>query len=214
MKKCRKCGREKPLEEFYKMAGMRDGHRNECKACNLAAKARRHQANPEPVRERARRWKRENPERDAANQAAFRTSGKKRVSDRKSHLRRKFGISLEDYEQLLQDQGGRCAICERPPREDIALHVDHEHGTGRIRGLLCFRCNNALGDLGDSRERLDAAAEYLDRTPENEELARRARERLADLRAEVRTVPLYEVTDSGLRPFATRQWSPLWISPQ
>ena len=182
MKKCNKCQSMKPLSEFYKMAGMRDGYRNDCKACNLAAKALRHKSNPGPGRERAKRWKRDNPERDAARQAAYRASGRKRVSDRKSYLKRKFGISIEDYEYLLAGQGGRCAICGSPPREDIALHVDHEHITGRIRGLLCFRCNNALGDFGDDLHRLNAAAAYLERTPENDELDRLVRLRVAQLR--------------------------------
>ncbi len=141
-------------------------------------KARRHQADPEPGRERARRWKRENPERDAARQAAYRASGKKRVSNRKSHLKRKFGITLAEYDRLLASQEGGCAICERPPREDSALHVDHEHGTGRIRGLLCFRCNNALGDLDDDHDRLVRALDYLGPVPKEPAVERRLAELL------------------------------------
>ncbi|HSH23225.1 MAG TPA: endonuclease VII domain-containing protein [Acidimicrobiales bacterium] len=143
------------------MVGMRDGHRNECKRCNLDAKARRHRENPGPARERVKQWKRDNPEREAARQAAYRASGRKAVSDRKSYLKRKYGISLEHYDALLEQQGGVCAICERPPRDDISLHVDHEHGTARIRGLLCFRCNNALGDFDDDHDRLVRAVSYL-----------------------------------------------------
>lgn len=109
MKKCRKCGVLKPLEDFYRLAGMRDGHRHDCKTCNLEA------------------------------------------------------------------QGGGCFICGRPPREDISLHVDHDHSTGTIRGILCFRCNNALADFQEDPGLLAKAAAYLDRNTyaEEIELARR-----------------------------------------
>ena len=143
------------------MTGMRDGHRNECKRCNLDAKAARHRANPEPARERAKRWAQENPDRVAAHQAEYRATGRKRVIDRRYQLKRKYGITPEHYDALLAEQDGGCAICGRAPRDDIALHVDHDHATGAIRGLLCFRCNNALGDFDDDHDRLGAALTYL-----------------------------------------------------
>jgi hypothetical protein len=134
MKTCKKCGVTKPLTEFYRMAGMRDGHRNECKACNLAAQAAKRHADPRPNRERALRWNRDNPERVAAKAAAYRVSGKKRISDRRSHLKRRFGLTLDQYDEMLQSQGGGCALCNRLPRPGKALHVDHDHETGRVRG--------------------------------------------------------------------------------
>jgi hypothetical protein len=59
-----------------------------------------------------------------------------------------FGITQADYDDLLARQGGGCAICGKPPGK-ISLHVDHDHGTGEIRGLLCLGRNNALGQLHD-----------------------------------------------------------------
>lgn len=162
MKRCRKCGEFKPLDQFYRMAEMRDGYRNDCKSCNLAAKASRYRANPEPAKQRTQEWRLANPEKYAETQARFRASGGKKVADRRSHLKRKFGITPEQYEAMLAAQGGGCAICERPPREDISLHVDHDHETGRIRGLLCFRCNNSLGDLDDDPALLRAALQYVE----------------------------------------------------
>ena len=166
MKQCVKCGEAKPLGEFYTERSARDGRRNDCKACNLAAKAARHAANPEPGRERAKRWNRENPERYAQRMAEYRESGKKKVADRKSHLKRTFGLTVEQYEVMLAAQGGVCAICERPPRDDISLHVDHDHRTGVVRGLLCFRCNNAIGDLDEHVDTVQAAHDYLVRSQE------------------------------------------------
>ena len=161
MKTCRKCGKNKPLDEFYRMVGMRDGHRNKCKRCNLDAKAARHRANPGPAIERAKAWRVNNPERERATKSAYAAAGRKKAVDRRSHLKRKYGITQEKYDRLLVEQDGRCAICGRLPRDDIALHVDHDHATGRIRGLLCFPCNNALGDFGDDHDRLYAALRHL-----------------------------------------------------
>ena len=86
---------------------------------------------------------------------------------------------------MLAAQGGGCAICGCEPRDDISLHVDHDHATGEIRGLTCFRCNDALGDLGDDPDRLLRAVEYLSSGVEslNEApmLVARAKERAAAL---------------------------------
>jgi hypothetical protein len=127
-----------------------------------------------------RQWKLANPEKVAAREARYRASGRKSLSNRKSHLKRTFGITLDDYDRMLQEQGGGCALCGRPPRPDIALHVDHEHATGRMRGLLCFRCNNALGDLDDDPSLLLAASRYVS-PPEERSPA--VEQRLASLKA-------------------------------
>lgn len=78
-----------------------------------------------------------------------------------AHLRRTFGISLEDYNTILERQHGCCAICHRPPTK-TRLAVDHCHVTNKVRGLLCFTCNVALGKFQDSPDRLRAAALYLE----------------------------------------------------
>jgi hypothetical protein len=173
VKRCKHCGVEKPLDEFYGDAKARDGRRPECKACNLARRKERYRANPRPHIERARRWQRENPERYRANQRAYAASGRKKLADRKSHLKRTYGLTLEAYDEMLAAQGGGCAICGDPGRDDVALHVDHDPATGAVRGLLCFRCNNALGDLRDSYDLCLRAAAYVDRDEELCTLARR-----------------------------------------
>ncbi len=171
MKTCNVCGETKPLEDFYANKGSRGGRRADCKACNNAQRRERYRADPRAHVERAVRWQRENPERHKAKQREYAESGKKKVADRKSHLKRKYGLTVEQYDEMLEAQGGGCAICGRLPRGDIALHVDHDHETGVIRGLLCFTCNNALGDLEDDPERLYKAATYLDRDDELTALA-------------------------------------------
>lgn len=85
------------------------------------------------------------------------------------HINRlaKFGITPAQYLDMLEAQGGVCAICEHPEKgvarngRTKALAVDHDHATGDVRGLLCANCNKGIGNLGDSPERLMSGAAYL-----------------------------------------------------
>lgn len=83
-------------------------------------------------------------------------------------LRGSFGLSLEDYQRMHDAQGGRCAICDSPEGETRngkvkMLAVDHCHKTGKIRGLLCCPCNQAIGKLRDDSAIIRRAADYIDR---------------------------------------------------
>lgn len=75
----------------------------------------------------------------------------------KGHLRRKYGLSLEDYESLKAKQNNCCLICN----EEKALNVDHNHLTGKVRGLLCRGCNTAIGLLKEDVSLLNKAIFYL-----------------------------------------------------
>lgn len=74
--------------------------------------------------------------------------------------RDRYGLSGEQYRQMLEAQRGLCAICEQAP-EGYALHIDHCHATDRVRGLLCRKCNMALGLFSDNPDRLLRAAGYV-----------------------------------------------------
>ena len=63
---------------------------------------------------------------------------------------------------MLTTRGGGCAICEAPPPENGSLHVDHDHETGEVRGLLCFSCNGGIGQFQEDPLILRAAIRYLD----------------------------------------------------
>lgn len=78
------------------------------------------------------------------------------------HLRKTFGISQVDYNQLLKLHGNVCGICEKPDATGRALAVDHDHMSGSVRGLLCGNCNRGIGLLGDSVEDLRKAIKYLE----------------------------------------------------
>ena len=80
------------------------------------------------------------------------------------YLQKGFGITLEEYSEKLNDQGGTCAICNCPPpinQRKRYLAVDHDHDTGAVRGLLCDSCNRGLGLLGDNLSTLQNAIDYL-----------------------------------------------------
>lgn len=81
---------------------------------------------------------------------------------RSYHLKLKFNMSLEDYTNMFDEQQGCCKICNRHQTEfKIALAVDHCHETGKIRGLLCRKCNLLIGFCNDSIEQLNNAIKYL-----------------------------------------------------
>lgn len=88
---------------------------------------------------------------------------------RDAYLRRTYGITLEDYRVIAAHQGGVCAVCGRPPKTR-ALHVDHDHKTKRVRGLLCFQCNALVVQRHRDPAILRAAARYLERPPADEAL--------------------------------------------
>ncbi len=182
MKTCTKCGLEKPLTDFYRAPGTRDGLRGDCKACFAArAKARYPDVRQQNIA-RAQKWREDNPERFRENQRRMRSTPEGKERQRAGHLKRKYGITIEQYDELLAAQGGRCAICRREPRPDISLHLDHDHESGKLRGILCFRCNNALGDFDDDSGLLRAALRYLESyQPVDDEVAL-ARERARRLR--------------------------------
>lgn len=85
------------------------------------------------------------------------------------YLEREYGISVDDYNNLLEKQNHRCAICGGEgflmdkTKHKIKLVVDHDHKTGAVRGLLCHNCNRALGLFHDSERDLLSAIDYLKR---------------------------------------------------
>jgi hypothetical protein len=92
---------------------------------------------------------------------------------RRWSLQRHFNLTLEDYDAILQHQGGCCFICGNPPKEDgRRLAVDHDHKTGLVRGLLCWGCNAALGKFRDDPERIMRAAQYVQEPPATTALGR------------------------------------------
>jgi len=143
---------------------MKTYHGKPCKHCNnterykssygcvTCTKSKSH--NNEYLRGYAKR-----PKAVARRQGYMNKYDKKRSVQLKSRMKLFYGITLEQYEQMLIEQDHKCAICgEKPER---TLHTDHCHETDKVRGLLCRSCNVGLGHFKDDINRLAAAIEYL-----------------------------------------------------
>lgn len=135
------------------------------------------------TRERNRAWRKANPDRakaknrewGAKNRDKRNAYGKRRLEEngdwvrklnREGHRWRAYGLTPEGYQEMLAAQGGRCAICATDKPHKGALHVDHDHDTGEVRGLLCFCCNAGIGKLKDDPRLLVKALWYLTRKSE------------------------------------------------
>lgn len=145
VKKCADCCQVKPVAEFYASKGRPGGERDGfCKECRRA-------------RDRLRQASRN---KDIAARLA-----KDPLYFRRKKLIRMYGITVEDFDAMLARQGGVCAICQKPESrvlygQNAALVVDHNHQTGKMRDLLCHRCNTSLGIVEDA-EFLAKALAYL-----------------------------------------------------
>ena len=110
-----------------------------------AAAKRSREANPERYLQGRREYRAKHPERV-------------RLTALRSRLKTRYGLTFDEFERLVAEQGAACAVCHT----ETSLAVDHDHATGKVRGLLCRSCNSMLGQGGDSAERLRAGANYLD----------------------------------------------------
>lgn len=113
----------------------------------LAELRRQYAENPDRFKVNSKEWKRLNPERV------------KLLAKRRGL--KMYGLTLDTYEAMLDAQNGVCKICFRGNKDGRALAVDHNHATGKVRGLLCDRCNRGIGFLRDCAENLARAAAYL-----------------------------------------------------
>jgi Recombination endonuclease VII len=98
---------------------------------------------------------------DLVHGRAYRATPKRKAKDRDDTLQRKYGITLEQYEQMRLDQDNKCAICSNEFTK--SPHTDHDHETGEVRSLLCGTCNKGLGQFKDDPELLRKAAVYIER---------------------------------------------------
>jgi hypothetical protein len=112
-------------------------------------------------RAKEKAWRENNAEKLSAQKREHYALNKQKVVDRaRVHRLRGYGITPEDFDEMLHEQNGVCAIC-KTNTSDRRLDVDHCHATGRVRGLLCRPCNHAVGFLKDDPLRFYSAIEYL-----------------------------------------------------
>ena len=128
---CPKCKKEKHINLYHRNKTKKDGLCYSCKEC---------------VSQYDKRYRQRNLEKATAQKKAYYQAHKEKSSlyGKKSNLKRKYNMTLEQYDQMFETQGGVCAICGLPELMK-RLAVDHNHKTGEIRGLLCYSCNTKLG---------------------------------------------------------------------
>lgn len=150
---CEDCGIQFGVYEF-------GGPPKRCPSCNKAAIAergrkagRKYSTTPKGRAARRKRYER---------RRALQSEEERKLEAFKWHLKREYGLTLEEYDEFVKGHGNRCAICARgPEHQQRRLHVDHDHESGKIRGLLCSSCNTGLGQFQDDPELLEEARKYL-----------------------------------------------------
>lgn len=154
MEKPAAIGRERELRRCPECGVMHRGTQSRCKPCYATWGRGWRARNREKAREACRRYQGKYPERTKRN-------------NRAQALRKNYGITIEVFEALLAKQNGRCAICgtDKPCGPGKKLMVDHDHKTGRIRGLLCNHCNSTIGYALECPDRLKKAIAYLEGGP-------------------------------------------------
>ena len=149
-KKCSKCNVEKPGAEFFKSGVYPSGkpkYRGDCKDCAKKDTANWRVKNRSEYNNYAAAWRAKNP-------------GKQHATD----IKRNYGLHVDKYNEMLVAQDYGCKICRKRHNPDVLkgrLFVDHDHATGKVRGLLCVNCNTALGHTDDRIDILEKAIAYL-----------------------------------------------------
>ncbi|MBO8190400.1 endonuclease VII domain-containing protein [Streptomyces oryzae] len=172
-RKCSRCRQVLPLGSFARNKAMKGGRQAYCRKCSAEYYRQRQAAFGRTVREkfpvprghkRCPQCKEVKPhsawERNKATSDGWASYCREcRVErNRESYFRRKYGMTVDQRKALLDEQFGICPICLKPAPE----HVDHDHETGRVRGVLCFSCNAALGQFRDRPDVMRRAAAYVE----------------------------------------------------
>jgi hypothetical protein len=169
---CRECDTIKPLDAFAFHAKMRDGRQTSCRECFASRYRNKQEAAGKLVRPAnipddhkfCRTCRTVQPRTGFGLRRSSAGDGRmsackecRKLQSRAGHLKRQYDLTEQQVEALREAQGGVCAIC----RSASAVHVDHDHETGKVRGMLCFSCNAALGHFKDDPAVLRRAARYL-----------------------------------------------------
>lgn len=143
-KKCNICQAEKPLTDFSKTKQLKSGFKGHCKKCHNEIN-KQYYSKPKNL-QKQKQWAKNNPE-------------SRKLTYRKHNVKRYYGLNWEEYQLLLKKFKNKCGICGGRDKNDLS--VDHDHQTGKVRGLLCNNCNNGLGRFKDSYQLLEKAMKYL-----------------------------------------------------
>ncbi|WP_405878667.1 endonuclease VII domain-containing protein [Streptomyces sp. NBC_01136] len=176
VKCCVRCGEYKPYAAFARKRSNLDGLQRHCRDCasdyhrthqqSLGRKVRPKMVVPEGHKlclkcGEVKPWTEWHRNATASDGLSTRCKACRAVEGRASHLKRHYGMTEAKRDEMVASQMGLCVICLKAP----AVHVDHCHETGRVRGVLCFNCNSAIGKLGDDPDAVRRAAAYLEGSP-------------------------------------------------
>lgn len=165
-KRCSTCKQAKACDSFYKNRCARDGFAHECKECaRNRVRSAYYKTDERRATDRARYQSRvgtpEGKARLYESNRKYKQSEKGKLAAWARYLLKNYAMSLEAYDRLLESQGGRCAVCRVKPQPGRRLHIDHDHVTYRVRGILCGKCNQAIGLLNENPVLFDRAKSYL-----------------------------------------------------
>ena len=139
IKKCSHCKKQKLLDEFNKSKSSKDGLQYVCKSCNIFY----YNKNKDKIIQRTKNYSKKSEVKEKNN---FRKKEKR------------YGITKNDFKNMQISQNNKCKICKK---ESFKLHIDHNHQTKKVRGLLCYNCNMAIGLLKENPEIFLNAIKYL-----------------------------------------------------
>lgn len=136
--------------------------------CKTAYNSKKfYETNIEKVKEYRKRYQLNHPYNEAKKQYHNKKSNehyhKNKDRYKFRNIKRKYGITEEEYKLLLQQQNNRCAICLKENKNNEPLHLDHCHSTNKVRGLLCNNCNLGIGNLQENLIIIKRAYEYLEK---------------------------------------------------
>lgn len=164
---CSKCATEKSMNDFFKDSTKKDGFCSNCKLCcsERSIKYRQKPEKRKQARIRSRLWHKNNKEYAKKRKQLCYDATKQRVNK----LKKFYGLTQQNYDDLLKKQMSCCAICKtnKATKKGGNFPVDHCHKTGKIRGLLCHLCNRGLGMFKDDLTLLQKAVEYITQTSED-----------------------------------------------
>jgi hypothetical protein len=161
MKSCVRCGERKSLDDFPTRKSAMDGRRNECKACTKHYNKAYRAKNRGDLNAAALVWIAANPIKAKASRDRYRKSEAGKTTKKTTRLKMRYGLTPDQWDAAFVAQGSCCAICKTKESGGRAWHTDHDHSTGKFRGILCGKHNIGIGLLGDDPALLDAASHYL-----------------------------------------------------
>ena len=130
-----------------------------------AWRARNKEKNAEYQKEYNKEYRKKNVEKLSANNKKWREENKEQdaLVMLKARLKRKYNLSIDEYKTLIESQNNSCKVCGTHAKNNLKgkLYIDHCHTTGKVRGLLCMKCNSALGLLNDDKALIQNLLDYL-----------------------------------------------------